>query len=102
MSTKEYTLNSAVPGVGGVAEIYITETSKPTTKIILDKAVTPNAITIESSDEATEVTNEWTLEDSDGTVVYTGTGNTIRIPNDEGTYIAKNTATDEAGNTASE
>ncbi|TYV72103.1 LPXTG cell wall anchor domain-containing protein [Listeria monocytogenes] len=102
MSTKEYTLNSVVPGVGGVAEIYITETSKPTTKIILDKAVTPNAITIESSDEATEVTNEWTLEDSDGTVVYTGTGNTIRIPNDEGTYIAKNTATDEAGNTASD
>lgn len=102
MTTNEYTLNSVVPGVGGVAEIYITETTKPTTKIKLDKEVTPEAITIESSDVATEVTNEWTLEDSQGTVVYSGTGNDIRVPNDEGTYTAKNTATDEAGNTATD
>ncbi|MBC6124507.1 peptidoglycan-binding protein, partial [Listeria seeligeri] len=42
------------------------------------------------------------LEDSQGTIVYSGTGNDIRVPNDEGTYTAKNTATDEAGNTATD
>ncbi|ARM71658.1 peptidoglycan linked surface protein, putative [Listeria monocytogenes] len=100
-TTKEYALNNVLPGVGGTAEIYITDTGAPTTKINLDRSVTPKAITIESSDAATKVTNKWTLEDSAGTVLYTGTGNHIRIPGDEGTYTAKNTATDEAGNTAS-
>ncbi|CAM4274017.1 LapB repeat-containing protein [Listeria ivanovii] len=99
-TTGIYTLNNLTPGVGSISEIYITDDSLPTTDIQLDRAVSPKAITIDSKDVATEVTNKWTVEDSQGTLVYEGTGKTIRIPNDEGTYTAKNTAKDEAGNTA--
>lgn len=99
-TTGKYALNNLTPGVGSTSEIYITDTGLPTTAIQLDRAVSPKDITIESNDAETKVTNKWTVEDNQGTLVYEGVGKTIRIPNDEGTYTAKNTTTDEAGNTA--
>ncbi|MBK3914770.1 LapB repeat-containing protein [Listeria ivanovii] len=101
-TTGEYELNNLTPDVGSISEIYITDTGLPSTVIKLDRAITPEAITIDSKDAATQVTNKWTIEDSNNKLIYSGTGKTIRIPNDEGTYTAKNTVTDEAGNTASD
>lgn len=99
-TTGVYALNNLTPGVGNTSEIYITDDGLPTTTIELDRTVSPKAITIDSKDTATEVTNKWTVEDEQGVLVYEGSGKIIRIPNDEGTYTATNTATDEAGNTA--
>ncbi|WP_343363178.1 LapB repeat-containing protein [Listeria seeligeri] len=101
-TTGTYELNNLTPGVGSTAEIYITDNDLPTTDIQLDSVISPKTITIDSKDAATEVSNKWTVETSNGTLVYEGIGNSIRIPNDEGTYIAKNTATDEAGNTTTD
>lgn len=101
-ATGTYQLNNLTPGVGSTSEIYITDNNLPTTNIQLDREVSPKNITIDSKDAATEVSNKWTVETSNGTLLYEGIGNSIRIPNDEGTYTAKNTATDEAGNTATD
>lgn len=99
-TTGKYALDNLTPGIGSVSEIYITDTGLPTTAIQLDRAVSPKAITIDSKDAETVVTNKWTVVDSNGTLIYEGVGKAVRIPNDEGTYTVKNIASDEAGNTA--